>query len=67
MIRSLDEKRAQRISQVSLIAFMVCWLLMSPLAQGTPPNIVLVLADDLGYLLGENFMWGKVMLFETCN
>ena len=30
-------------------------------------NTIVVLTSDHGYLLGEKFMWGKVMLFETCN
>ena len=27
----------------------------------------MVLTSDHGYLLGEKFMWGKVMLFEKCD
>ena len=30
-------------------------------------DTVIVLTSDHGYLLGEYFMWGKVMLFETCD
>ena len=30
-------------------------------------DTIVVLTSDHGYLLGEKFMWGKVMLFETCN
>lgn len=30
-------------------------------------NTIIVLTSDHGYLLGEKFMWGKVMLFETCD
>ncbi|MEM6776789.1 MAG: sulfatase [Planctomycetota bacterium] len=30
-------------------------------------NTIVVLTSDHGYLLGEKFMWGKVMLFETCD
>ena len=29
-------------------------------------DTIVVLTSDHGYLLGEKFMWGKVMLFETC-
>ncbi|MCS7469996.1 sulfatase-like hydrolase/transferase [Stieleria sp. ICT_E10.1] len=30
-------------------------------------NTIIVLTSDHGYLLGEKFMWGKVMLFEQCD
>ncbi len=30
-------------------------------------DTIIVLTSDHGYLLGEKFMWGKVMLFETCD
>jgi iduronate 2-sulfatase len=30
-------------------------------------DTIIVLTSDHGYLLGEKFMWGKVMLFELCN
>ncbi|MEM6690213.1 MAG: sulfatase [Planctomycetota bacterium] len=30
-------------------------------------NTIVVLTSDHGFLLGEKFMWGKVMLFETCD
>ena len=30
-------------------------------------NTIIVLVSDHGYQLGDHFMWGKVMLFETCN
>ena len=29
-------------------------------------DTIVVLMSDHGYLLGEKFMWGKVMLFEAC-
>ncbi|TWU03386.1 sulfatase [Neorhodopirellula pilleata] len=35
--------------------------------SGLSDNTIVVLTSDHGYLLGEKFMWGKVMLFETCN
>jgi arylsulfatase A-like enzyme len=28
---------------------------------------IVVLTSDHGYMLGEKFMWGKVMLFEQCD
>ncbi len=34
--------------------------------SGQADNTIVVLTSDHGYLLGEKFMWGKVMLFETC-
>lgn len=30
-------------------------------------NTIIVLMSDHGYQLGDHFMWGKVMLFETCD
>ena len=30
-------------------------------------DTIVVLTSDHGYLLGEKFMWGKVMLFEMCD
>jgi len=30
-------------------------------------DTIIVLFSDHGYQLGDHFMWGKVMLFETCN
>ena len=30
-------------------------------------NTIIVLISDHGYQLGDHFMWGKVMLFETCD
>ncbi|MCH8217477.1 MAG: sulfatase-like hydrolase/transferase [Planctomycetes bacterium] len=35
--------------------------------SGQWDDTIVVLTSDHGYLLGEKFMWGKVMLFETCN
>ena len=35
--------------------------------SGEWDNTIVVLTSDHGYLLGEKFMWGKVMLFETCD
>ncbi len=37
------------------------------LATGHWDDTIIVLTSDHGYLLGEKFMWGKVMLFETCD
>ncbi|MEM6471002.1 MAG: sulfatase [Planctomycetota bacterium] len=30
-------------------------------------DTIVILTSDHGYLLGEKFMWGKVMLFEQCS
>jgi iduronate 2-sulfatase len=30
-------------------------------------DTIIVLMSDHGYQLGDHFMWGKVMLFETCD
>ena len=30
-------------------------------------DTIVVLTSDHGYMLGEKFMWGKVMLFENCD
>lgn len=30
-------------------------------------DTIVVLTSDHGYMLGEKFMWGKVMLFEQCD
>lgn len=30
-------------------------------------DTIVILTSDHGYLLGEKFMWGKVMLFEQCD
>ena len=30
-------------------------------------DTIIVLTSDHGYMLGEKFMWGKVMLFEQCD
>lgn len=35
--------------------------------SGQWDNTIVILTSDHGYLLGEKFMWGKVMLFETCD
>lgn len=35
--------------------------------SGHGEDTIVVLTSDHGYLLGEKFMWGKVMLFETCD
>ena len=35
--------------------------------SGQWDNTIIVLTSDHGYLLGEKFMWGKVMLFEQCD
>ncbi|QDU75849.1 Arylsulfatase [Bremerella volcania] len=35
--------------------------------SGHADDTIVVLTSDHGYLLGEKFMWGKVMLFELCD
>lgn len=35
--------------------------------SGHLDDTIVVLTSDHGYLLGEKFMWGKVMLFEQCD
>ena len=43
-------------------------IVMNALQQsGHWDDTIVVLTSDHGYLLGEKFMWGKVMLFETCD
>ena len=43
-------------------------LVLDALKQsGQWDNTIVVLTSDHGYLLGEKFMWGKVMLFENCD
>jgi len=36
-------------------------------SSGQWENTIIVLMSDHGYQLGDHFMWGKVMLFETCD
>lgn len=43
-------------------------LILDALKQsGQWDNTIVVLTSDHGYLLSEKYMWGKVMLFETCD
>ena len=35
--------------------------------SGHAEDTIVVLTSDHGYMLGEKFMWGKVMLFEQCD
>lgn len=51
---------------ISFIDAQIGVVLAGLKASGQWDNTVVVLTSDHGYLLGEKFMWGKVMLFETC-
>ena len=42
-------------------------VLSAPKESGQWDETIVVLMSDHGYLLGEKFMSGKVMLFETCD
>ena len=35
--------------------------------SGHAEDTIVILTSDHGYMLGEKFMWGKVMLFEQCD
>lgn len=49
-MRLLDENRSPQILWASLIASTMAWLATPPsFADGNPLNIVLIMADDLGY------------------
>ena len=52
---------------VSFIDAQIGRVLDSLKASGHWDDTIVVLTSDHGYLLGEKFMWGKVMLFETCD
>ncbi|MGB7328616.1 MAG: sulfatase [Rubripirellula sp.] len=52
---------------ISFIDAQIGVVLESLKQSGQWDNTIVVLTSDHGYLLGEKFMWGKVMLFETCN
>lgn len=52
---------------ISFIDAQIAIVLDALKESGQWENTVVVLTSDHGYLLGEKFMWGKVMLFETCN
>ena len=52
---------------ISFIDAQIGLVLQSLQKTGHWKDTVVVLTSDHGYLLGEKFMWGKVMLFETCD
>lgn len=52
---------------ISFIDAQIGLVLNALKENGQWENTIVVLTSDHGYLLGEKFMWGKVMLFETCN
>lgn len=52
---------------ISFIDAQIGVVLESLKQSGEWDNTIVVLTSDHGYLLGEKFMWGKVMLFETCD
>lgn len=52
---------------ISFIDAQIGIVLKSLKASGQWDDTIVVLTSDHGYLLGEKFMWGKVMLFETCD
>jgi iduronate 2-sulfatase len=52
---------------ISFIDAQIGLVLAALKTSGQWDNTIVILTSDHGYLLGEKFMWGKVMLFETCN
>ena len=52
---------------ISFIDAQIGVVLAALKQTGQWDNTIVVLTSDHGYLLGEKFMWGKVMLFETCD
>lgn len=52
---------------ISFIDAQIGEVLSALKQSGQWDNTIVVLTSDHGYLLGEKFMWGKVMLFETCD
>ncbi len=52
---------------ISFIDAQIGRILESLKQSGHWDNTIVVLTSDHGYLLGEKFMWGKVMLFEQCD
>lgn len=52
---------------ISFIDEQIGLVLESLHQSGHWEDTIVVLTSDHGYLLGEKFMWGKVMLFETCD
>jgi iduronate 2-sulfatase len=52
---------------ISFIDAQIGFVLDALKRTGHWDDTIVVLTSDHGYLLGEKFMWGKVMLFETCD
>ncbi len=52
---------------ISFIDAQIGLILEALKASGHWQDTIVVLTSDHGYLLGEKFKWGKVMLFETCD
>ena len=52
---------------ISFIDAQIGMVLDALKQSGQWDDTIVVLTSDHGYLLGEKFMWGKVMLFETCD
>jgi iduronate 2-sulfatase len=52
---------------ISFIDAQIGIMLSALRESGHWDDTIVVLTSDHGYLLGEKFMWGKVMLFETCD
>jgi iduronate 2-sulfatase len=52
---------------ISFIDAQVMVMLDALKQSGHWHDTIVILTSDHGYLLGEKFMWGKVMLFETCD
>ena len=66
-----DELRREYIQAyhacISFIDAQVLVMLDALKESGHWEDTIVILTSDHGYLLGEKFMWGKVMLFETCD
>lgn len=52
---------------ISFIDAQIAVVLDALRQSGHWEDTIIVLTSDHGYMLGEKFMWGKVMLFETCD
>lgn len=52
---------------ISFIDAQVMVMLDALKQNGHWEDTIVILTSDHGYLLGEKFMWGKVMLFESCD
>lgn len=52
---------------ISFIDAQIGIVLDALMQSGHWEDTIVVLTSDHGYMLGEKFMWGKVMLFENCD